>query len=543
MIETLSNNPALVLLLLLAGTALVGGATLWRLRHEWALFREWRAAGMPAPGPVASPAAPPAAAWSSDLDATPLAGAGGALKSPPSDLRAIVDYIRTRRGGAPYSIPLGWCRDGAGDADLITAQLVGDVNHILISGASDSGKDNAVMGMLLALARQHSPQAVQFAIIDGKGLDWAGWSSKAHAWRLALEPEEIAPAMAAVTAERRRRGAILRAAGVAKWDEYQGGDLPLLVVFISELSLLEDCTKASELTAWLNSELSAGRAFGLRFIIGTQNASNFSTRWRGQIGLYLAGFQPSRSADEPNTGLTSAELAELGAIAPSQLPPAPGGAGVFTAVQGRDVATVRASLLTSQHRAWVLSSLPDRPAGVGQTLGESRGQNYGKTTAEISRPAAPAVSKELAGSWQEPAPAIVQKYTESDQKTADQVLLQLLQTGQPIPIADGPVGSPIERPIGLPNAAEAHSTESDNGRRTLPDSRSGHTPAVSYVALPLPAEAVPFDEQRRILEAAQTVKSKRQLSLKIYGVDGGQKYSWVKQTCEAAGLLSAGGAQ
>jgi S-DNA-T family DNA segregation ATPase FtsK/SpoIIIE len=530
MLETLSNNPALMVLLLLVGTALVGGATLWRLRHEWALFREWRAAGMPAPAPAASPAGQPSAAWSSDLDATPLPGAGGALKSPPSDLRAIVDYIRTRRGGAPYSIPLGWCVDAAGGADLITAQLVGDVNHILISGASDSGKDNAVMGMLLALARQHGPQAVQFAIIDGKGLDWAGWSSKAHAWRLALEPEEIAPAMAAVTAERRRRGAILRAAGVAKWDEYQGGDLPLLVIFISELSLLEDCTKASELTAWLNSELSAGRAFGLRFIIGTQNASNFSTRWRGQIGLYLAGFQPSRSADEPNTGLTSAELAELGAIAPSQLPPAPGGAGVFTAVQGRDVATVRASLLTSQHRAWVLSSLPDRPAGVGQTLGESRGQNYGKATAENSRPAAPAVVQKLAESSTD--------FARSATPAGDHaVLLQLLQTGQPIPIDSTPSSTTGSGEIARYNGQDrapvaAGSTSSGSAFLSVSDQ-----PVVAV-------ELVPADEQARILAAAQRATSRRKISEELYNATGGARYKWVAMVCDAAGLLMpAGGAQ
>lgn len=486
------------------------------LVDQWRAFTAWQAAGMPAAAP-AGPAAGQAQAvpWNAPADVTLMPGAGHALKSPPSDVRAIVDYIRTMRGGAPYSIPLGWLRDSAGRADLVTAQLVGDVNHILISGASDSGKDNAVMGMLLALATQHSAQALQFCIIDGKGLDWAGWASKAHAWRVALEPEEIGPAMLAISEERRRRGAILRAAGVAKWDEYQGGDLPLLVVFISELSLLEDATKASELTSWLNSELSAGRAFGLRFIIGTQNASNFSTRWRGQIGLYLAGFQPSRSADEPNTGLTSSDLAELGAIAPSQLPAPPAGAGVFTAVQGRNVATVRASLLPSQHRAWVLGQLPSRPATernkMQQNVASVATQAAPLQQAQASRPAGPALP----------------------QRGDDRALLELLHTGQPLPIEPASGSTPVA-------AATRHQEAQDLAPVAAPTSGSGSgVLGVSgdLAALPVAPDLVPADEQWRILAAAQEATSRRQVGLKLYEATGGQKYRWVQAVCDAAGLL------
>jgi hypothetical protein len=63
------------------------------------------------------------------------------------------------------------------------------------------------------------------------------WSSRAQTWLLATESEQIPDAMHALSNERRRRQ-ILAQAGVSKWDEYQGGDLRLLVVFISELSLL-----------------------------------------------------------------------------------------------------------------------------------------------------------------------------------------------------------------------------------------------------------------------------------------------------------------
>jgi hypothetical protein len=101
-------------------------------------------------------------------------------------------------------------------------------------------------------------------------------------------------------------------------------------------------------------DLAAGRAFGMRYIIATQTVSNFSTRWRSQISQYLAGFQPSESQDQPNTGLTTRELESTKSAPPSKLPAPPTGAGVFTAIHGRECITVRASYLSDdQRRAWL----------------------------------------------------------------------------------------------------------------------------------------------------------------------------------------------
>jgi hypothetical protein len=171
---------------------------------------------------------------------------------------------------------------------------------------------------------------------------------------------DIKPTMEALSRERERRGRILRQAEVSKWENYTGDDVPLLVCYISELSLLEDATSKAELTTWLNAELTAGAAFGMRYIVATQTASNFATRWRSQISLYLAGFQPSQTQDQPNTGLTTKELSAAGGIPPSALRPYPDGAGVFTAVHGREVETIRTGYLTDAARRKVLARLPDR---------------------------------------------------------------------------------------------------------------------------------------------------------------------------------------
>lgn len=454
--------------------------------------------------------------------------AGRALANPPGDLRTALDFIHTHYK-SPYTFPLGWHRNRADRAALISASFIGDVNHILITGQSDAGKDNLAMSILLGLAGQYSPHQVQVCIIDGKGLDWAGWESKQHCWRIALDPEQIGDTMKALTGERQRRRVILQHAKVAKWDEYEGADLPLLVVYVSELLLLQNATSKSELTSWLNAELTAARAFGIRYVIATQTASNFDTQWRSQISLFLAGFQPAQSQDTPNTGLTTSELEALGGVPPSKLPNPPSGAGVFCAVQGRDVEMIRASYLSSSHRQWLLDQLHNRA-------------NQDKLATSLPRgePLVPTIEQPQKG---------LHPLTNGG---SDLDLLEaLFQAGDPLPFDDARVAGPtrgVERSTNSPTGHHSelnhtlveHAVGPVEPRRTSADSASSdalRTRPTTFVELPLPEDVVPFDEQRRIIEAAQGVKSKRQLSLKLYDTDGGQKYTWVRQVCDAIGVL------
>ncbi|EFO80323.1 cell division FtsK/SpoIIIE [Oscillochloris trichoides DG-6] len=302
-----------------------------------------------------------------------LPGAGRALAQPPG-IEASLAYMQRVSPNDRYLLPLGWHLTQQQRPDLVHTALVGETNHILISGASDSGKDNLAWWMLLALAlMQPDPKHLQIGIIDGKGLDFQPWQNKAQTWALATDPEAIPTTMRALSAKRQRRRDILATAGVSKWEHYQGNDLPLLVIFISELSLLDTALKRErlqkdrdrtldlDLDAWLNTELTTGRAFGMRYLIGIQTVTGMEMVWRSQIGVFMGGYQPDESQVKPNTGKTAKQIAASGAVPPNLLPPPPTGAGVFTVVSGEQCVTVRAPYLSDSERRRWLSNIQDRP--------------------------------------------------------------------------------------------------------------------------------------------------------------------------------------
>jgi len=489
-------NIGMQLFLMLAVAVLIA-ATKYRyavrtLIADWQEFQEWRADKHNNSAPAYEPVI------SEPLDTATIPGAGRALAHPPTDLGVALHQIRvTTPPDQRYTVPLGWFLTSKGQPECITASFVGDVNHILITGRSDAGKDNAAMGMLLSLALTHSPEEVQIAIIDGKGgMDWANWQNKQHVAHLAMDMQDIVPVMQALKAERERRTVKLRNI-VSKWDEYTGTDLPLLVVYVAELALLQSAIGKTALGDWLTTELVSSRALGIRYIIASQDVSGLDTTWRRQITLFMAGVQNAQSADMPNTSLYTKDLEALGAIPPSQLPGGKAAAGVFTCIQDRVVSTVRTTLLAGATRQNLLARLPNK-----------------------SLHQAPVVRA-------------------SDSATADtDILLELLNSRDFRP-------SHASLPAGALHAASNGATSYSDAlnEATLHASPALHASPIgerdqhlSSISEALPMD-VPEVEAQRIIAAAKTASSRREVCQALYNTTGGKKYEWVKQVCNARGLL------
>lgn len=280
------------------------------------------------------------------------------LRTPPAGfgptLRGVAAYHETD----PYAIPIGW-QNSDGVADLVTGSLHGDspyfVGNIQITGMTRWGKNIWEFLTTTTLCYRTTPAQLRIFCIDGKGPDGALWRGLAHNWREPITREEDIPgAITALEALRGERMRLLEQHGVTKWEELPPQTRPPLVwVVINELSLLEKVL-GRELESWLTRELSSALAGGIRYCILMQDASNWETGWRRQIGLAVAGGQVSRDADKPNLGMSTAEIKDRGGVPPSELAER----GFFTARFYRDVVSVSIPYLNVEERKAAIARLP-----------------------------------------------------------------------------------------------------------------------------------------------------------------------------------------
>jgi hypothetical protein len=157
-------------------------------------------------------------------------------------------------------------------------------------------------------------------------------------------------------------------------------------VVVNEPTLLEKVL-GKQFEPWLEAQLSSALAGGIRYCIVMQDASNWETGWRRQIGLAIAGGQVSAEADKPNLGLSTKEIEERGAYPPSKLPQR----CWFTARMYREVISVSIAYIDVQYRKSLLARLPKKlmttsrmpasvPTGVSTISGSLLGGDVPRTS-------------------------------------------------------------------------------------------------------------------------------------------------------------------
>ena len=254
---------------------------------------------------------------------------------PPS----IVTLDSFPPSDSPTAVPLGM--DGA---DPIRLDFGGDTLHVGLYGASGAGKDNLLRAWFMTLTRRNTPDALCFAVLDGKG-DWltADLKDLAHMW---MPPAggagqagsaRMKAGIERIEAEMVRRLDLVNAAGCRTREAYMqrtGQGLPLLVVFITDgVTAVEGA-----LTGLMNDLVSKARAVGIRVVVSMQTPTGQDMRWRLNLSTYISGHLPHPSQDLVALGLKSGELA----IRPSQLPTPQQEPGVFIVRQGEMVRKVKA---------------------------------------------------------------------------------------------------------------------------------------------------------------------------------------------------------
>jgi S-DNA-T family DNA segregation ATPase FtsK/SpoIIIE len=175
--------------------------------------------------------------------------------------------------------------------DLREAAAGGHGPHVLVVGATGSGKTELLRTVVLGLAAANSPDDVNLLLVDHFGTaSFAGLEALPHvagfARNLVGEPGETARLAGVIGAELLRRQELFRAAGpVADIADYRrtGRPLPSLVIVAEDLTeLLVDDPRFLDLLTTVGR---VGRPLGVHLVLASQR--HVEDRLRG-LGAHLA---------------------------------------------------------------------------------------------------------------------------------------------------------------------------------------------------------------------------------------------------------------
>ena len=139
-----------------------------------------------------------------------------------------------------------------------------DRPHLLIAGATGSGKSVTVNGIIYSLLATKVPSECGFILLDPKKVELVQYKDLPHTVRYASEPADMIDALYCALDETNRRFTVMQRAGVK---EYSGPDL---YVIIDELADLMTTMKNTALPP-LQRLAQIGRAAKVHVIACTQN--------------------------------------------------------------------------------------------------------------------------------------------------------------------------------------------------------------------------------------------------------------------------------
>ncbi len=190
-------------------------------------------------------------------------------------LREILESPEFTRSTSPLTFPLG--RDVSGAA--VVAPL-NDMPHLLIAGATGSGKSVCMNAFLLSLLYQNAPHELKLILIDPKRVELMPYDGIPHLLTPVItEAERALQALRWAVAEMGRRLHRFSEAGLRNIDEYnekqkeEEGILPRVVIVIDELADLMMRQYRRDTETMVARIAQMARATGLHLVIATQRPS------------------------------------------------------------------------------------------------------------------------------------------------------------------------------------------------------------------------------------------------------------------------------
>jgi S-DNA-T family DNA segregation ATPase FtsK/SpoIIIE len=248
----------------------------------------------------------------------PIPGKGAVgveIPNPESAMVQLREIIEAKEfQSARGALPLALGKDLEGKAYV--ADLA-KMPHVLIAGATGSGKSECINTVITSLVYRHTPETLRLLMIDPKMVELSAYADLPHLRHTVVtDPRDAAGVLKWAVIEMERRYALLSANGQRSISEfnqrlkagkemkrpfmsggenvedrwrYEDGILPYIVVVVDELADLM-MTVQSEIEKPLAQLAQKARAIGIHLIVATQRPSvNVIT------GLIKANF-PTRVA-------------------------------------------------------------------------------------------------------------------------------------------------------------------------------------------------------------------------------------------------------
>ncbi|MFH1533904.1 MAG: DNA translocase FtsK 4TM domain-containing protein [Nitrospirota bacterium] len=187
-------------------------------------------------------------------------------------LREILESSEFTSSKSKLTLPLG--RDVSGRPVIANLE---NMPHMLIAGATGSGKSVAMNTFLCSLLYQNSPQDLRLIMIDPKRVELSSYNNIPHLLTPVItDPEKAAVSLRWVVAEMTRRYGELQDKRVRNVQEYNDLDkitrMARIIVVVDELADLM-MAAGKEVEAAICRIAQMARAVGIHLIIATQRPS------------------------------------------------------------------------------------------------------------------------------------------------------------------------------------------------------------------------------------------------------------------------------
>jgi S-DNA-T family DNA segregation ATPase FtsK/SpoIIIE len=186
-------------------------------------------------------------------------------------LRELLEYPDFKRRGSNLTIALG--KDVSGKPCFANLQKM---PHLLIAGATGSGKSMGIHSMIITMLYQNNPETLRLILVDPKRVEFSSYNSVPHLLTPVItDVTKTVNALRWTISEMDRRFDTLAREHKRNVDSYNltaQEKMPYIVIVIDELADLM-VAAAAEVEACIIRLTQMARAVGIHLIIATQRPS------------------------------------------------------------------------------------------------------------------------------------------------------------------------------------------------------------------------------------------------------------------------------